>query len=176
MASSIQPCPLPERALLAQYTARGAYTDCYVADLTGSVSHADYVEAFYTGALFKVERRLLAWFLGRPSTDAQVRELAAGTLDTFAAWKVEERSADQVLLREIGGRTRSWLMAVTVGSGSSARTRLYFGSAVVPVTDTKTGTVRLGVAFKALLGFHKLYSRALLAAAAARLRRAGAVA
>ena len=47
-------------------------------------------------------------------------------------------------------------------------TRLYFGSAVVPVANKSTGKGKMGFAFKALLGFHKLYSRALLHAACKR--------
>jgi hypothetical protein len=52
--------------------------------------------------------------------------------------------------------------------------RLYFGSAVVLVTDKASGQVRMGFRFKALLGFHKLYSRILLYAARSRLARHGA--
>jgi hypothetical protein len=56
-------------------------------------------------------------------------------------------------------------------------TRLYFGSAVVPKVDTKTGKVTMGFAFYALGGFHRLYSCLLLRAACNRLmynRRKGA--
>ncbi|NJN00825.1 MAG: hypothetical protein HC793_04460 [Aquincola sp.] len=48
-------------------------------------------------------------------------------------------------------------------------TRLFFGSAVVPRVDAQSGRRRMGVVFHALLGFHKLYSRALLSAAVSRL-------
>ena len=50
-------------------------------------------------------------------------------------------------------------------------TRLYFGSAVVPVRDRVSGQPRMGFVFQALLGFHKLYSRVLLGAARSRLAR-----
>ena len=50
-------------------------------------------------------------------------------------------------------------------------TRLYFGSAVVPVDDARTGRRRIGTVFVLLLGFHRVYSRVLLWAARARLRR-----
>lgn len=170
MSSSIQPCTLPPSALLAKYALGGAYTDCYATELPGPVSHAQYVEAFYTGALFKLERRLLAWFLGKPSTDAQARELATGTAGQFSAWRVEERSADQLLMCDLGGRTRSWLMVAPAGRADAPATRLYFGSAVVPVVDRRSGQASMGLVFKALLGFHKLYSRALLSAARSRLQ------
>ena len=167
---SIQPCPLPPRALLARYAEAGAYTDCYAGDVARAVSHAEFVAAFYTGALFKIERWLLGLFAARPSTDAQVRELAAGERDTFAAWRVEGRAADQLLMCDIAGRTRSWLM-VAASPGPAPRTWLYFGSAVVPVVSRSSGQRRMGFSFKALLGFHKLYSRALLRSAQVRLAR-----
>lgn len=169
--SSIQACVLPEQALLAKYARSGAYTDCFTTEISGSVSHAEYVEAFYTGALFKLERLLLAWVVHKPSTDAQAKQLAAGALATFAAWRVEERSANQLLMCDLGSRTRSWLMVVPSGSGASAITRLYFGSAVVPTLDKRTGQAKPGIAFKGLLGFHKVYSRALLSTARSRLSR-----
>jgi len=133
------------------------------------VSHAEFVEAFYTGGLLKVERFLLRLFIARPSTDLQARQLAAGELNAFAAWRLEARAADQLLLCAIDGRTRPWLMVSA--AEVPGRTRLYFGSAVVPVVDASNGKSRMGPVFKALLGFHKLYSRALLSAAAARLVR-----
>jgi len=67
-------------------------------------------------------------------------------------------------------RTRSWLMV----EPGAASTRLYFGSGIVPRVDRRTGEKRMGPGFRALLGFHKLYSRALLATACARLARAAA--
>ena len=103
--SAIQACALPEQALLAKYTRDDAYTDCYTTEVARPVSHAEYVEAFYTGAVFKLERLLLAWFVFRPSTDAQARELASGRLNTFAAWQVEARSTNQLLMCDLSGRT-----------------------------------------------------------------------
>jgi hypothetical protein len=38
------------------------------------VSQAAYVEAFYTGTVFKLERLLVAGFVARPSTDAQATD------------------------------------------------------------------------------------------------------
>jgi hypothetical protein len=45
---------------------------------------------------------------------------------------------------------------------------LYFGSAVVPVRG-KSGRPAMGRQYRALLGFHKLYSQLLLRAAAAKI-------
>jgi len=151
---------LPAGALLQRYRDQGAYTDCFAIDVPGQVAHAAYVEAFYTTAVFKLERLLLALFVARPSRDAEARELASGQRQQFAAWSVEGRAPGQLLMCDYAGSTRSWLMAVPAGQG----TRLYFGSAVV--------RSRQGGVFRALLGFHKLYSRILLRAAVARVLKA----
>jgi hypothetical protein len=152
---------------LTTYANSGAYTDCFATEIARTVSHAEFVETFYTGGLFTVERFLLRVFISKPSTDLQARQLAAGELNEFAAWRVEARAVDQLLLCAIDGRTRSWLMVSAMPE--TGGTRLYFGSAVVPGVNASTGKSSLGFAFKALLGIHKLYSRALLNAAAARL-------
>ena len=151
---------LPQDALLQRYREQGAYTDCFAIDVPGQVAHAAYVEAFYTSGVFKLERLLLALFVARPSRDAEARELASGQRQQFAAWSVEGRAPGQLLLCDYAGSTRSWLMAMPAGQG----TRLYFGSAVV--------RSRQGGVFRALLGFHKLYSRILLRAAVARVLKA----
>ena len=159
----------PDEALLARYSAQdGCYTDCFAVDVPGVVSFEAYVAAFYTTWLFKLERAILKLAVKRPSTDAQAVELAAGRRDSFAAWDVEARAEDQLLMCDLAGRTRSWLMVAPADGG----TRLYFGSAVVPVTG-KDGKPTLGFGFSALLGFHKLYSKALLWSAVRKLKRAG---
>jgi hypothetical protein len=163
----IRACELPDTALLRRYRDAGAYSDCYHVDVDLAVTQARYVEAFYCTVVFRLERAVLA-LAGRPSSDAQVRGLANGTARGFAAWTVEARTDNQLLLCDDLGRTRSWLMSEAQGAG----TRLYFGSAVVPRRDA-TGGSRLGFPFKALLGFHKLYSRVLLHSARQRLRRHG---
>ena len=61
--ASIQACELPENALLRGYLGRGAYVDCYVTELARHVHHSEYVEAFYTTAVFKLERLLLSWMV-----------------------------------------------------------------------------------------------------------------
>jgi hypothetical protein len=167
----IHRCELPQEALLRKYQHDGSYVDCYVTEVSRRVSHAEFVEAFYTTALFKVERLLLSRFVAKPSTDVEARQLAAGTLDSFAAWSVEARSANQLLMSDFQGRTRSWLMVAAAEGSALQDTRLYFGSAVVPVVSARSGTRRLGLGFRLLLGFHKLYSRALLSAAESRLAR-----
>jgi hypothetical protein len=155
---------------LASYLRAGAYADCYATDIDRPVSHAQYVAAFYTTPVFRIERLILRWAVSRPSTDAQAGQLAAGAIDHFAAWHVEKRSENQLLLSDLRGRTRSWLMVAPLETGRGARTRLYFGSAVIPVQSSRTGKSTLGPGFRALLGFHRIYSEVLLYAAKARLR------
>lgn len=163
---TVMPCPLPPSALLIGVQASGAYADCYVAELAASVTHAAFVEAFYTTRLFKLERLVIQLLTVRASSDRDARELAEGRRDHFAAWKVEQRAADQLLLADRTGRTRSWLM---VEPRAGKATRLYFGSAVLPRTDRRTGEKRFGWIFRLLLGFHRAYSVALLRAAVSRL-------
>ena len=163
--TSIRACELPPDALLGKYQGAGAYADCYVSEIAGQVTQAEYVEAFYTTAVFKLERLILRLVVSRPSTDMQARELAAGNASNFAAWSVEGRDSNQLLLCDFQNRTRSWLMSEPCSAG----TRLYFGSAVVPAVSRRTGKAAMGPLFGALLGFHKLYSRVLLRAAISRL-------
>jgi hypothetical protein len=167
--TSVQPCELPETALLCKYQDGGGYADCYVTEIAGRFSQADFVEAFYTTTLFRIERSILRWLAARPSSDREARELAFGTATSFAAWQVESRYDDQLLLADFTGRTRSWLMTSPVNDTAASRTRLYFGSAVVSSRNAETGSQGKGLASKALYRFHRLYSRLLLQSARSRL-------
>ncbi|MEK6805042.1 MAG: hypothetical protein AABY95_00140 [Pseudomonadota bacterium] len=169
--------PLPANALLGVYSRNGGYTDCYATDMPGVISHEQYVTAFYTTWVFKLERFILKYVVARPSTDQQAQQLAADKLDAFAAWSVEARAPNQLLMCDLYGSTRSWLMVEPINDGKA--TRLYFGSAVVPKEKTKknwipayagmTTKTQMPFMFHALLGFHQLYSRILLSAAARKL-------
>ena len=163
--STIDSCALPDHALMRRYAANAAYTDCYTTLIRGSVSHADFVTAFYTTRLFKLERLILRWAVSKPSTDTEARQLATSERDTFAAWTVEDRSENQLLMCDLYGRTRSWLMSAPEEGG----TRLYFGSAVLTKRRSASSPPVMGRRFSALLGFHRLYSRLLLDAARRRL-------
>ncbi|MEL7125165.1 MAG: hypothetical protein AAGK30_02995 [Pseudomonadota bacterium] len=157
---NIREAPVPEDSLVAQFAqAKGHYVDCFVVDMPGELS--GYITAFYTQPLFKAERLVLQLAARTPSTDADVAALASGKSDRFAVWTVTGRNATELLMTDASGRTMSWL---------SAGERLSFGSVVVPVHD-KRGRLTLGPVFQSLLGAHKVYSRALLAGAARRLRR-----
>jgi len=164
---AVHPRDLPAESLLQRCRTEGAYTDCYSTTLDRSVSFAEYVEAFYTTPAFRLERHILRWLASRPSTDGEVGQLARGETAVFAAWAVEDRCPDQLLLRDYTGRTCSWLMCEAIAGGAS---RLLFGSAVLPAKDRR-GEARLGSGYSALLGFHKAYSQVLLASARRRLRQ-----
>lgn len=166
---SVAPGDLPANALLRRYVESGAYTDCYVTEIGARVSHAEYVEAFYSTAVFRLERFILKWMVAKPSTDDDVRRLARGELEVFAAWSVEGRAPDQLLLCDYMRRTRSWLMVAPLDA-AGVGTRLYFGSAVVPAPN-RPEKQRLGAPYDGLLSFHKLYSRILLQSARSRLAR-----
>jgi len=142
--------PLPPNALLQRYAADlENYTDCFVKDVQGTVSLADFMTAFYTTPLFKAERVVLKLALRKPSPDANARAVATGETDTFAAWTVEDRTDNEALMRDLSGGTRSWFKVAPIADG----TRLYFGSAVTPGT---------GVLIRALIPLHRVYARSLL--------------
>lgn len=144
--------PVPETSLLHSYTllAHG-YTDCYVTRVAGQVQLPVYIAAFYASAVFKLERLILSW-LGLPSSDIEAAQLGSGERKTFLAWFVEAREDDQILLSDMRGNTRSWLMVEHQGD----ETVLFFGSAVVPRSGKYGETLPPAWIFRLLLGFHKL--------------------
>ena len=156
------PTPVPEDSFLGAYARKGAFTDCYSTTVPGTVTMPEFVFAFYTTPLFKVERWLLAKALRISSTDQQALSLARATSERFSAWKVEDRSSSEILLD--AGQTRSWL-SVRQQAKLEASTTLFFGSAVVPLRPSG----KFGPAFHALLGFHRLYSKLLLSSASKRV-------
>jgi hypothetical protein len=164
----VEKLPLPENALHRRYAADGSYTDCYSTVIDQVVSHGNFVEAFYTTWLFKLERWILGWTVKKRSNDAEARWVAHGDLATFAAWTVEARAPDQLLMCDFLGATRSWFMVAPEAGG---KTRLYFGTVVAARQDAATGKHVIDRGFRVLMGFHRLYSRALLRAAAASLMR-----
>jgi hypothetical protein len=156
--------------------AAGNFVDCYVVEVAGIITQQALIVAFYTSPLFKLERTMLKYLAASPASDAVVHQLAAGKVERFSAWRVERQTAAELLLADITGRTRSWLMAVPVvpvaGDAAAPCTLLYFGSAVVPRTGKSGQKSGMGWLFHALAGFHRLYSRLLLGTAG---RRVGAV-
>lgn len=151
---SIEKCSAPEGTFLEKYLLDGNYVDCYTTTLDKQISFSEFIFAFYTTWLFKVEQFILTRIAKKPSSDVEARQLAHGEMGHFAAWTVEARSENEILLCDFVGRTRSWLMVEKAG----AATKLYFGSAVVPAK----GSEKLDFGFRALLGFHQIYSVLLL--------------
>jgi hypothetical protein len=160
----VVPVELPQRSLLLGQAGPADHVDGFAIDVSGQVSLQAYVAAFYTTWLFKLERAVLR-LAGYPSQDAQAQALARGERQAFAYWRLKERTEHQLLMRDLSGATCSWLMVAPTASG----TRLFFGSGVrarkVPGQDSG----RLARSYRALMGLHLAYSRALLAAAAKRV-------
>lgn len=167
---SIRRCELPLNALIQPYGRSGDYIDCYTTVIRGAISHAQFVETFYTTTVFKLERLLLSWLIAKPSTDDEARKLAGGELHAFSAWTVEGRIEDQLLMCDFQSRTRSWLMVAQEDWEGDLVTRLYFGSVIV-CDVYESGKPELNIVFKLLLPFHKVYSRVLLLAARATLKK-----
>lgn len=165
---------VPEDSLLK--THRGAvhperwgnYGDCFSVSVERAASLADFVFAFYTSPLFRIERLLLRVLAGARAGDGDAHALAQGSATTFSIWYTGERTATQLLMCDRYERTRSWFRVVPLGGG---RTLLQFGSAVAaaPGHAAKASTSR--AVFRLLLGFHILYSQLLLSAAMRRVMR-----
>jgi hypothetical protein len=159
---------VPEDALLRTYRGGvhperwGRYGDCFSITVHRAANLADFVFAFYTSSLFRLERLMLRALVHAPSSDSEARRLADGSATTFAAWYVGERTATQLLMCDRYERTRSWFRVVPLDGGG---TLLQFGSAVAAVHDARTGAAALSGGFRLLLGFHVVYSQALLHAA-----------
>lgn len=154
---------VPDGALPAKYLRLGGYhTDCFETKVEGDISLARFVEAFYTGALFKCERLILKLAAARPSTDANARAIACGETTRFAAWDMEERTDTQMILCDMNKATRSWFM---VEPSTESSTWLRFGSVVSP----KPGTTELPTLIRPLMPLHEVYSILLLKGAVRRL-------
>jgi len=163
----LEKCALPKEALLQTYAAKpDAHTDCYASHIEGVFTLEDYVGCFYRGRLFGLERWLLKIIVKRPSSEEQLKALLYNDGQSFAAWTLEKRTEDQLIMCDYQKRTRSWFMVEpTTGTG----TRLYFGSAVVKTNYLKHGEGIAPLIFRLLMPFHYLYSRLLLSSAARRL-------
>ena len=161
----ITPIPVPPDSLLARAAAApGTYSDAFSTTVPRAVALADLMGAFYTTPLFRAERAILR-LAGHSSSRAQLDALLAGSGTRFAVWDVVLRRPDEILLRDASGATASWFEVVPVMQGTALR----FGSIVYPVAGRYGPKPSRVMAL--LLGPHRLYSRALLAAAARRIKR-----
>jgi hypothetical protein len=158
---------LPDDSYLHEFAARRAHTDGFYCDLSGTITLSDFIDGFYTSWLFKLERLILALAIAKPSTDREALALARGELETFAAWSVEMRCHNQIIMRDYQSKTRSWLMCERRGSG----TRLYFGTIIEPSIIIDETRADLGFWFHLLMPAHIIYSKALLKAACDQLSK-----
>ena len=140
MKLTVKKCQIPANTMLDKYSTKGAYVDCYQTETPRQVSFPEFIFAFYTTPLFKLERFILKLTVAKPSTDLQARQLADGSRNEFAAWHVESRKDHEILMCDFRGHTRSWLMVNHIDMNGGPQTHLYFGSAVVPIRNSKTGS------------------------------------
>ena len=139
----------------------GTYGDCFSVTADRTVSLAEFVFAFYTSRVFRLERGMLRLLVGVRSSDQDARGLADGAKASFAMWYVGDRTATQLLMCDRYERTRSWFRVVPL---EGAGTLLQFGSAVA-AAHGRTPARRPGRKFRLLLRFHIVYSQLLLHAA-----------
>jgi hypothetical protein len=164
--------PVPDDALLKTFRGGthperwGRYADCFAVGVNRNVSLAEFVFAFYTSPLFRIERGLLRLLINAPSSRANARAVADGTADKFAAWYVGQRTSTQLLMCDRYERTRSWFRVAPQSGGG---THLQFGSAVAARRGENSEIPQRPAAFRLLLSFHLVYSQALLHAAKANL-------
>lgn len=159
---------LPNDALLRTY--RGGPRperwresgDCFAVSVDRVVSLAEFVFAFYTSPVFRIERLILGLLAGTLSTESEALRLAEGHETSFAIWRVGERTATQLLMCDRYEWTRSWFRVVPLNDG---KTLLQFGSAVASRKGGQSSTRTSGGLFRLLLKFHVAYSRVLLHAA-----------
>lgn len=159
---TIVACDVPSDTLLQEY-AQQHYSDCYTTTVQNDVDLARFITAFYNSMGFRPERLLLGFALSRHADNQSTADLAADKTQKFSAWTVEKRCPNEILLADISGATRSWLMVDAISPGL---TKLYFGSAVVGESGNEG---RRPLLFRALTPFHKVYSRFLLGSAVSEL-------
>jgi hypothetical protein len=139
---------LPSDALILTYSGGanperwGNYADCFAARVRQDVALSDFVFAFYTSYLFRIEALILRIALGVPAGRAAARALAEGQADKFAAWYVGQRTDSQLLMCDRYERTRSWFRVVPIAGGG---TQLLFGSALAK-SEARRGAARLNTA------------------------------
>jgi hypothetical protein len=133
--------------------------DCFAVIVNRVVSLGEFVFAFYSSPVFRLERVILRLLAGAPSTNAEARGLADGSTVSFAVWRVGARTSTQLLMCDRYERTRSWFRVVPLNDG---KTLLQFGSAVASRSDPSALSGARGSLFGLLLKFHVVYSQFLL--------------
>lgn len=160
--SKIITTQIPYDALTAKYIEEGAFVDCYSVEIPMEITLDEYIKAFYTTSLFKIERAILSVITSRPATNSEAVEFSLGRTESYSIWTVESRSSNQILLCDFTDKTRSWLMVKTSRTEEVVTTRLFFGSVVIPKKVSDSGNRSFGILFHLFGGFHRIYSKALL--------------
>ena len=96
---------LPIGALLESYRESGAYTDCFVTEVDGAVAHSEYVRAFYTSWLFRVERFILSCMASPHYPKLKGKPEHAGSQETqgwMSDWMNRSRVIDLPMLDKSG--------------------------------------------------------------------------
>ena len=148
--TSVRDIPVPQDSLLAQFGKGGDYRDCFVREVPGEISLADFIERFYASRAFLPERLILK-ALGTPASSKDAGAFARGQADRFGAWQLVERREAEMLARSKDTNTASWFAVEPIEDG----TRLLFGSWVGSIGTS---------GWQALLKPHVWYSRLLLGA------------
>ncbi|MEL7023572.1 MAG: hypothetical protein AAGL69_07455 [Pseudomonadota bacterium] len=159
----IESTEIPNGSMLGEFARLGHFADCYLTEVSREISLEAFVRAFYSTRLFSVERWILKVVARRPSTTEDIEALAKGHTRQFAAWDVEARAENELLLCDMTGKTRSWLMVRPVNDASA--TQLFFGSAVLGAASGNSGAPVLSPLIRITLPFHHWYSKALFGAA-----------
>lgn len=150
------------------------HLDCFVADIDGAWSLEQFVGVFYRTWLFRAERFVLKHVMRLPSTDSDLESLLDGNQEKFAAWSIERRTANELLMCDIASKTKSWFMVTQTGDSAKQRTLVHFGTVVVATPDRRSGEPKLGTLFRLFMPLHLLYARSLLLVAVRDLRSAAA--
>ena len=162
--------PPPETSLLAQRRGEDWYRDAFRACVPGHVTLGTFVTEFFAGPAFLPERMALH-LIGRGAGAAEIAALAEGTATRFAAWEMEAREADQLLMHDFLDRTCCWLAVSHEGDASDLGAPHNAGEREQRFLWFGTGLRNPGGPFARWLKQpHRAYARWLLAGAARRLR------
>ena len=135
----VKPSSVPESGLLNAYAdIPGCYTDCFSAEISGTVQLPELIHSFFTTPVFRLERMILAVFASSPTTDLEVANLACGDGNTLALWKVETREKNQLIMAVGNGPLRTWLM-VSPDKAKKDTSRIFLGSALLPTAFGSKG-------------------------------------
>lgn len=72
----IEKCPAPEDTFLRNYLIQGNYIDCYTTAIAKQVSFPEFIFAFYTTWLFKIEAFILTFTARKPSSDVEAKKVS----------------------------------------------------------------------------------------------------